>query len=319
MGQLTRFDTPGLHLPAVIANAGDDAARRFVEFFTAEIRNPHTRDAYARAVARFLAWAEDRGLALGELSPVAVAAYVEALGRELAPASVKLHLAALRMLGDYLVTGGVLRMNPAASVRGPKLRIRTGKTPALLEEDARAFMGARDGDGLLALRDQALLCVMLYSFARVSAAVALQVKDYEGSTRRAFLALHEKGGQWRRVPVHSKAAVALDAWLEASGLNEEPDAPLFQAFEGRSETLSGRALTRRQALNIVKARARAAGLSPTLRSHSLRASGITDFLANGGTLEAAAELAGHASTRTTQLYDRRAERFQAEDIERIRI
>lgn len=310
---------PSLHLPPLIAHAGERAARRFVEYFTAEIRNPNTRAAYARAVGRFARWAEGHGLSLEQLTPVHVALYIEQLGREREPATVKQHLAALRMLGDYLVTGGVLAANPAASVRGPRLVVRRGKTPAPLPEEARQLLDSIGNHELVDLRDAALVAVMLYGFARVSAAVGLRVRDYEGHNRRAWLILREKGGQWRRIPVHSEAAARLDAWLVASGLANVPEAPLFPSLRGRSGLPSDRPLLARNALDVVKRRARAAGLSLALSPHSFRATGITAFLAGGGSLEAAAQLAGHASTRTTQLYDRRPDLYAAEDIERIRI
>jgi site-specific recombinase XerC len=123
-------------LPALITTAGERTAWRFVEFFTATIRNPHTREAYARAVGRFLAWCEGLGLRdLRAITPVVVAAYIEQL-----PASkptVKQHLAAIRQCLDWLVTGGVLEVNPAASVRGPTYVIKKGKTPVLDTEQTR--------------------------------------------------------------------------------------------------------------------------------------------------------------------------------------
>jgi site-specific recombinase XerD len=307
-----------LHLPAVIDRAGKRARRRFVEFFTAEIRNPHTRDAYARAVVRFLAWCETRGLALGELEPFLVASYVEELAAQLAAASVKQHLAALRMLFDYLVVGQVIAHNPADAVRGPRLVIRTGKTPVLQEDEPRLLLDSIAGDDLVDLRDRALLSVMLYSFSRVSAVVGLKVRDYEHQRRRAYLALREKGGQHRRVPVHSRAAEALDAYLEASGLGAVPEAPLLQSFAGRTGQLTGKALSSRSALRAVKQRAETAGLGTDVGCHSCRATGITNYLLNGGTLERAASIAGHASTRTTQLYDRRRELVEPDEIERVK-
>ena len=124
-------------LPALIAEAGDGAARRFFEFFTANIRNPNTRAAYAQAVAQFLRWCEDRRLSLKSIEPITVAAYVEQLQATHAPPSVKQHLAAVRMLFDWLVTGQIVPVNPAASVRGPKHVVKKGKTPVLSAEDAR--------------------------------------------------------------------------------------------------------------------------------------------------------------------------------------
>jgi site-specific recombinase XerD len=307
-----------LWLPPVIERAGEKAQRRYIEFFTAEIRNTHTRRAYGLAAGRFLAWCEARGLALEELEPVGVSAYVEQLSREVSPATVKQHLAALRMLFDYLVVGQVIPHNPANSVRGPRLVIRSGKTPALDEEEARALLSSVAGETLIDLRDRALIAVMLYSFSRVAAVVGLRVRDYENQRRRAFLALKEKGGQHRRVPVHSRAAELLDSWIEAAGLAGTPDAAIFQGFIGRTGELSGKGMSERAALDVVKHRAAAAGLGNDLGCHSCRATGITNYLINGGTLERAAAIAGHASTRTTQLYDRRRDLVAPDEIERVK-
>ena len=104
-------------LPAVIQDAGDQAAKRFIEFFTANIRNPNTRQAYARAARDFFAWCDAHGLTLDRLQPVVVASYIETLQTELSAPSVKQHLAAIRMLFDWLVVGQVLPMNPASFFR----------------------------------------------------------------------------------------------------------------------------------------------------------------------------------------------------------
>src|SRR3989442_3445531 len=104
-------------LPAAIAAQGERAGRRFIEFFTATIRNRNTRMAYARAVKRFFDWCDDHHLGLNDIEPIAIAAYIEELGSEIAKPSVKQHLAAIRQLFDYLVTGGILDVNPAAPVR----------------------------------------------------------------------------------------------------------------------------------------------------------------------------------------------------------
>src|SRR4051812_22185755 len=136
----TRPATGGPVVPALIADAGDRATRRFSEFFTANIPNPNTRAAYAQAVGQFLRWAEGRGLTLKTIEPIAVAAYVEQLKARLAPPSVKQHLAAIRMLFDWLVTGQVVPVNPAASVKAPRHVVKKGKTPVLSAEDARKLL-----------------------------------------------------------------------------------------------------------------------------------------------------------------------------------
>ena len=118
-------------MPALIAAAGDQAGWRYVEFFTANIRNPHTRRAYARACGRFFGWCEHRGLTLAAIRPFDVAAWVEELQEKHGAPGVKQQLAAVRMLFDWLITGQVVPTNPAAAVRGPKHVVTTGKTPVL--------------------------------------------------------------------------------------------------------------------------------------------------------------------------------------------
>jgi hypothetical protein len=117
-------------VPAIVAVAGDTAARRFLEFFAATIRNKNTRMAYYRAVTEFFAWVDRHAIGqLVDIEPLHVAAYVEALGAKMAKPTVKQHLAAIRMCFDWLVTGGILTVNPAHAVRGPKHVVKRGRRP----------------------------------------------------------------------------------------------------------------------------------------------------------------------------------------------
>jgi hypothetical protein len=119
----------GVVVPRVIAAAGDQAARRFLEFFAATIRNKNTRMAYYRACRRFFAWCDQHRIGeIADIEPLHVAAHVEAMARDFEKPTVKQHLAAIRMLFDWLVTGQVVATNPAHSVRGPKHVVKTGKT-----------------------------------------------------------------------------------------------------------------------------------------------------------------------------------------------
>src|SRR5260370_33452158 len=102
-------------LPSIIRAQGERASRRFIEFFTANIRNRNTRMAYARAVKQFFDWCGKRKLELKEIEPFSVAAYIEQLGAEASKPTVKQHLAAIRKLFDYLTTGGSLAAKPASS------------------------------------------------------------------------------------------------------------------------------------------------------------------------------------------------------------
>ena len=131
-------------VPRLIERAGKQASNRFLEFFTAEIRNAGTREAYARAVGQFVRWCDAAGLSLLEIEPLVVATYIESLTRRLGPSAVKLHLAAIRRLFDYLVVGQIIPTNPAASVRGPKYVVKKGKTPVLSADEARQLLDAID-------------------------------------------------------------------------------------------------------------------------------------------------------------------------------
>ena len=120
----------GRNIPIAIQLAGARAFERYVDFFAATIRNANTRAAYWRAVQRFFAWCEERQLVeLTRLRPVHVSVYIEQMNA--APPTVKQHLAAIRRCLDWLVSGGVLDINPAGSVKGPQHIVREGKTPLL--------------------------------------------------------------------------------------------------------------------------------------------------------------------------------------------
>ena len=186
-------------LPPAIVSAGEQASRRFIEFFTANIRNKNTRAAYARAVSQFFDWCGKRKLTLSKLEPVIVAAYIEELQKHQSAPSVKQNLAAIRMLFDYLVIGQVIPMNPAASVRGPKHVVKRGKTPVLTAEQARLLLDSIDISTLIGLRDRALIGVMVFSFARVSAVTTMRVEDYYQNGKRWWFRLHEKGGKRHEV------------------------------------------------------------------------------------------------------------------------
>ena len=247
-----------LVLPWLIVDAGPVAVARFLEFFAARIANRRTRAAYGRAVGQFLAWCAARGLGLTAVSPLHVAAYIRTHPGS-AP-TVKQHLAAIRMLGDWLVVSQVLPVNPAAAVRGPTHVVTTGATPVLSPAEARRLLEAIDPGTLAGRRDRALVSVMLYSVARVSAVIGMRRPDYFRQERQGWLRLHEKGGQRHDVPAHHRAAAALDDYLARAGL-DAATAALFQSVDPAGRRLTGRALSRRLVLAMIKRRAAAAWIS----------------------------------------------------------
>ena len=320
MSALTVVSESRFELPALIARAGKPAAQRFLEFFTVNIRNPNTRAAYGRAAGTFLRWCEARGLAeLRQIQPVHVAAYVEELSRELAAPSVKQHLACLRMLFDWLVTGQVLPSNPAHSVRGPRHSVMKGATAVISSEEARELLASIDISHVVGLRDRALIGVMAYSFARVSAVVNLRVEDYYPQKKRWWLRLREKNGKVNEMPCHHKLESYLDAYIAAAGIADDRKGPLFRSAIRKTKQLSNRPLSRTDVWYMIRRRAADLGLETAIGCHTFRATGITDYLTNGGRIEVAQRMAGHANAKTTGLYDRRNDEISVGEVEKIGI
>ena len=320
MNQLVPLDSPTLALPALIASADDRARLRFLEFFAVTIRNPHTRRAYARAAGDFLAWCEARGVAsLAGVQPLHVAAWIEVLAREVSPPSVKQQLAGVRHLFDWLVTGQVVPVNPAASVRGPVHSVRRGKTPVLAPDEARRLLDTIDVTTPAGLRDRALIGLMIYSFARIGAALAMRVEDVFVQNRRLWVRLHEKGGKRHEMPCHHNLEEYLAAYLDGCALRDDRKGPLFRTLARGTRRLRDTPLPQANAFPMVRRRAAAAEIGTAIGNHSFRATGITAYLKNGGSLENAAIMANHSSTRTTQLYDRRPDDVTLDEVERVLI
>jgi site-specific recombinase XerD len=241
MNQLAPLPSRNLALvPELIAAAGDRASMRFLEFFAATIRNPHTRRAYSRAVAEFLAWCADSNVpSIAAVQPLHVATWIELqTGRVSAP-SVKQRLAAIRHLFDWLVTGQVVPVNPAASVRGPQHIVRHGKTPVLEAVEARALLDSikvvktkilPDGTeidtaevSLIGLRDRALIALMVFSLARVGAALGMKVEDVYTQNRRLWVRLREKGGKAHAMPWPSQPRRIPARLYRRCGPGERPE------------------------------------------------------------------------------------------------
>jgi len=310
----------GIVVPRVIAAAGDQAARRFLEFFAATIRNKNTRMAYYRACCRFFAWCDQHKIGeIADIEPLHVAAYVEALGKDFEKPTVKQHLAAIRMLFDWLVTGQVVATNPAHSVRGPKHVVKTGKTTVLTGEQARELLDSIDVSTVVGLRDRALISVMTFAFARIGAVVAMRVEDYYPNGKRWWVRLHEKGGKRHEMPAHHTLEAYLDAYIEAAGVRDGGKAPLFRSAAGRAGALTEKPMHRVDAWRMIQRRAADLGTRVKIGCHTFRATGITAYLEAGGTLENAQAMAAHESPRTTKLYDRTGDEITLDEVERITI
>jgi site-specific recombinase XerD len=317
--------------PAPLFTPTPKAARRVMEFFTAQINNDHTRKAYLNATRRFAEWCDARGIAqLADVQPFHVAAFIKELQRQLSPPTVKQHLAALRMLFDWLVTGHIIEVNPAHAVRGPKYVVKKGKTPVLDADEARELLDGieitktvelggvhSEQPDITGLRDRALIGVMVYTFARVNAVLQMKVRDYFVQGRRGWVRLHEKGGKEHELPCHHNLERYLDEYIAAAGIDGDPEGPLFRTT-GR-KTGKQQKMWQQDAYRMIQRRSAAIGLKTRIGNHTFRATGITAYLKNAGTLEHAQTMANHSSPRTTKLYDRRQDEISLDEVERIAI
>ena len=320
MNQIIPLPSPVLTLPALVASADDRAQLRFLEFFAVNIRNPNTRRAYARGIGEFLGWCSFHGVAsIAAVQPLHVAGYIEELGQVRSAPTVKQRLAAIRHLFDWLVIGQVVPVNPASSVRGPSHSVKSGKTPVLAPEEARRLLDSIDVTTPAGLRDRALIALMVFSFARIGAALKMRVGDAYVQNRRLWVRLHEKGGKRHEMPCHHSLEVYLQAYIDGCRLGDDTKGALFRTIARGTGRLSANPLPQANAFQMVRRRAIAAGIGTAIGNHSFRATGITAYLKNGGTLEKAASMANHASTRTTQLYDRRRDEISLDEVERVLI
>jgi site-specific recombinase XerC len=192
--------------------------------------------------------------------------------------AVKQRLAAIRHLFDWLVTGQVVPHNPAASVRGPNHSARTGKTPVLEATEARQLLDAIDVTTPVGLRDRALIALMVFSFARVGAALAMRVEDVYVQQRRLWVRLREKGGKAHAMPCHHTLEAYLHAYLDETGIAAEPKGPLFRTIARGTGQLSTTPLPQANAYAMVRRRAMAAGIATKIGNHTFRAPGITAYL-----------------------------------------
>ena len=307
-------------VPALIADLGDQAGWRYVEFFTANIRNPHTRRAYARACARFFAWCEQRGLTLAAIRPHDVATYIE----QLQTRPRRRQSSSSSPLCACCSTGS----SSARSCRPTRPRrcaarstsSRPAQTPVLEGEEWRKLLDSIPATTLRDLRDRALIATLTYSFARISAALKMKVEDLRPRGAGWTIRLHEKGGKQHAMPCHHALAEALHAYIDAAGIAEDRKGFLFRTARGHNGTvLSDKPMSQPDAWRMIRRRAAAAGIAAPIGCHTFRATGITAYLANGGALEHAQEMAAHESPRTTKLYDRTKERLTQDEVERIRL
>jgi integrase/recombinase XerD len=309
---------PGIVAPRLVSGAGAAAQFAWEEFVYGKLRNVHTRRNYQFAVIRFLAWCERQQLELARIAPGDVGQYLD--GLQNAPATKKLHLAALRHFFDQLVLRHVVLLNPAASVRGERLQVIEGKTPEITVQQARQLLSSINTTRITGLRDRAIIATLIYTAARVGAVARLRRTDFYDLGDQYCFRITDKGTKSREIPVRHDLRAFIVEYLDATGIQfAEKSAPLFRTTRRRTDQLTPNAITPADVARMVKRRLRDAGLPLRLSPHSFRVGTITDLLTQGAPLQDVQMLAGHADPRTTRLYDRRQRQVTRNIVERISV
>ena len=304
--------------PAVLARAGKAACFAADEFFRVRLSNPHTRTAYAHQVRRFLTWCEEEGLELRQVTPGLAGRFLDELPYKAGTKNQA--LAALRHFFDVLVASHAVLLNPFHSVRGVRHPLGEGRTPEASVQQARQLLASIKTEDVYGLRDRAVLGTLICTGARVGAISRLRIQDLRDHGDHRALQFAGKGEESREIPVRHDLDEWIAAYLERTGLAEAPKASaLFRAGQRRGSPLTNRAMSPLAVQLMLKRRLKAAGLPRILSPHSFRALVLTDLLRQNVPLADVQYLAGHASPRTTQIYDRPRRRVSRNLVERISV
>jgi integrase/recombinase XerC len=218
-----------------------------------------------------------------------------------------------------VILGQALVVNPAAAVRGPAHSVKRGKTPILSVKETRHLLDSIDTSKEIGLRDKALIALMTYSLARIGAALAMKVEDVYWQDRRLWVRLHEKGGKRHEMPCDHNLEEALLEYMETTQIIDDKKGWVFRTIGRSTKALTETPLPQANAYAMLQRRVAAAGIDTAVCNHTFRATGITAYLKNGGTIEKAAHMANHSSTPRPKLYDRRPDDVSLDEVERIRI
>lgn len=304
-------------LPEALAEYGAQGRFAWEEYFSGKIRNVHTRKVYLHAVRKFLLWCELQEVELGNVTPGIVGRYFD-LHPGSAPTK-KLHMSAIRGFFDVLVLRHVVILNPALSVNTERFSVTEGKTPSITPEQARQLLQSIKPSDIVAIRDRAIIGVLIFTAARVGAVAKLRIKDLVDEGAQFSVRFQEKGGKHRSIPVRHDLQQLLMDYAESAEHVGSKDSPMFRSALGRTGALSERAMTAIDICRMLKRRLKAAGLPLTISPHSFRSCTATDLLLQGIAMEDVQYLLGHSDARVTKLYDRRQRQVTRNIVERISV
>jgi integrase/recombinase XerD len=232
------------------------------------------------------------------------------------------------------VISHVIDVNPAYAVRGPKYVVRKGKTSVLTTEEARELLdsiplvrntgGAQEPGGILEAITGGVARSRAHRRHGVQLCAYQRCARDEGAGlfvqgRRGWVRLHEKGGKEHQVPCHHNLELYLDEYIAGAGIAGDKDGLLFRTAAGKTGELTSNPMWQQDAYRMIQRRAADAGIKTRIGNYTFRATGITAYLKNKGTLEAAQHIANHESPRTTKLYDRRQDEISLDEVEKISI
>lgn len=274
----------------------------------ANLDNENTRRAYRNDLQEFMSFI---GVSAPDELHLVTRAHVLAWRkdleqRELAGATVRRKLAALSSLFEYLSEANAVTHNPVKGVRRPKVESYEGKTPALGDAQVRHLLKLPAGDELKALRDRALLSLLLYHGLRREELSRLTVQDVHPRRGVPHLRVHGKGAKVRNIPLHPATQGLLVDYLQASGHAQDKSAPLFRPLRNNRTGELDRTLSGDGIYKLVRAYAKKLGM--TIGVHALRATAATNALEHEADIAKVQEWLGHANIATTRLYDRRKSR-----------
>ena len=169
----------------------------------------------------------------------------------------------------------------------------------------------------IGLRDRAIIAAIVYTFARLGAMVAMTVDHYYAQGKRSWLRLHEMVRKQHEMPAHHSLEEYFDAYIDAVGIADDRKSPLFRTAPGTGARLSRKHMRTADVWRMIRGRLKQTGIRTKAGCHSFRATRITCYLENKGTLEKAHQMASHSSPRTTKLYDRTNDQITLDEVEKI--
>lgn len=293
--------------------------------------NRKTREVYAQGLRRFCDWMVNQSKSaevprISKLTGSQMAAFIASISEsdeetgltDDKARTVSTIFSAVRTYLDACIAAGLLKTNVARAVRLPRVPTGKGATPVLDNALVARMIDLIPMETDADYRDRAMIAMMAYSLFRISAVCRLRVRDYQIRGNLRYIVTVEKRTKVHEMPVHEVLAHYIDDYLTTTGLVDQSDAPLFQGTSPHKGILTGHAYSRNASWKMIQRRAKAAGHFGEVGNHSLRATGITNYLAHGGVLEEARKMAGHKSAETTRLYDRNIDSVDPEEVLRIK-